>query len=116
MDFRTSDPPRLATGIPGLVVGAMTSPVDVSYLSDTVVLLRYFEANGRMRKAVSVVKKRSGWHEDTIRELSFDRSGIRVGPPLSTMRGILTGVPSLEAPPEKDRPRALEKDRPRALR
>lgn len=77
------------------LVGQMTSVVDVSYLSDTVVLLRYFEANGRIRKALSVVKKRSGHHDDSIRELRLGTDGITVGAPLVGMQGVLTGVPSL---------------------
>ena len=74
------------------LVGQVTSPIDVSYLADTVILLRYFEAVGRVRKAVSVIKKRSGPHEDTIREISMDR-GIKVGAPLAQFRGVLTTVP-----------------------
>ncbi len=89
-------------------VGAATSPIDVSYLSDSIVLLRHFESGGRVRKAVSVLKKRSGWHEDTVRELSLERTGIRVGDPLSRMRGVLTGVPSLDGSAEKDPERALQ--------
>jgi circadian clock protein KaiC len=77
------------------MIGAMSSPVDVSYLSDTVILLRYFEAAGRVRKAVSVIKKRSGHHEDTIRELKMGRDGLRLGEPLTEFRGVLTGVPHL---------------------
>jgi circadian clock protein KaiC len=75
-------------------MGNMRSPVDMSYLADTVVLLRYFEAKGRVHKAVSVVKKRSGTHEDTIRKLTFGKSGIQVGPPLVEFHGVLTGVPA----------------------
>jgi circadian clock protein KaiC len=74
----------------------MQSPVDVTYLADTVLLLRYFEANGRVKKALSVIKKRSGVHEDSIRELRMDRTGISVGPPLKEFRGILTGVPIVD--------------------
>lgn len=77
------------------LVGQMTSVVDVSYLSDTVVLLRYFEAHGRIRKALSVVKKRSGHHDDAIRELRLGEEGITVGSPLTGMQGVLTGVPSI---------------------
>jgi circadian clock protein KaiC len=73
--------------------GVMHAPVDVSYLIDTLVLLRHFEADGRIRKAISVVKKRSGAHEDTIRELTVGASGIRVGEPLAQFTGVLTGVP-----------------------
>jgi len=77
----------------GVVGTQMTSPVDTSYLADSVILLRYFEYNGKVKKAISVVKKRSGPHEESIRELSFDQSGIHMSEPLSQFRGILTGVP-----------------------
>lgn len=78
----------------GFVGQGMATPVDVSYLADTVLLLRYFEAEGRVRKAISVVKKRSGAHEETIREYSIGPpTGVRIGPPLSDFRGLLTGVP-----------------------
>ncbi|MCU1278114.1 MAG: kaiC [bacterium] len=76
------------------LVGAMNSPVDITYLADTVVLLRYFEADGRVRKALSVVKKRSGAHESTIREFALGANGIVVGKPLTGFRGVLTGVPT----------------------
>jgi circadian clock protein KaiC len=75
------------------LLGSMASPVDVSYLSDTVVLTRYFEAAGAIHKAISVVKKRSGPHENKIRELTMGPGGIAVGEPLSNFAGILTGVP-----------------------
>jgi len=78
----------------GLVAGEGTAPVDVSYLADTVLLFRYFEARGEVRKALSAVKNRSGPHEKTIRELLIDDgTGIHVGPVLSEFRGVLTGVP-----------------------
>ena len=77
------------------LVGDMKSPVDVTYLADTVILLRYFEARGRVRRAVSVVKKRTGHHEDTIREFSIGSSGITVGEPLTEFQGVLRGVPIL---------------------
>jgi circadian clock protein KaiC len=77
----------------GLLGTAMESPTDVSYLADTVVLLRYFEAGGEVRKAVSVVKKRGGGHEPTIRELKVGPGGVRCGAPLHEFRGVLTGVP-----------------------
>ena len=76
------------------LVGQMSATVDLTYLSDTVMLFRFFEADGRLRRAVSVVKKRVGPHEDTIRELRIDGDGLRVGEPLAGFRGILTGVPS----------------------
>ncbi len=72
--------------------GQMQAPVDVSYISDTVLLLRYFEAGGAICKAISVVKKRSGDHEKAIRELWLDK-GITVGKPLAQFTGVLTGVP-----------------------
>jgi len=83
------------------LVGEVTSPIDVSYLADTVILLRYFEAFGRVRKAVSVIKKRTGRHEDTIRELSLDSTGIRVGDPLADFRGVLTTVPEFDGAKER---------------
>ena len=76
------------------LVGAMQSPVDLTYLSDTVLLLRYFEAGGELKRAISVIKKRTGGHESTIREYRIDRRGLRVGAPLRQFSGILTGVPS----------------------
>ena len=78
------------------MVGSMSSPVDMTYLSDTVVLLRFFEAKGRIRRAISILKKRTGPHEDTIRELRIDSGGVRVGEPLDQFRGVLTGVPTYE--------------------
>jgi len=76
------------------IVGSVQSPAEVSYIADTVVLLRYFEHDGRVRKAMSVVKKRSGNHEDTIRELSIaEHRGLVVGEPLSQFSGVLTSVP-----------------------
>lgn len=81
------------------LVGQMNSPVDLTYLADTVVLLRYFEESGRIRKAVSVIKKRIGQHEDTIREFQLQKSGLRVGEPLRDFHGILTGVPTFSGQP-----------------
>jgi circadian clock protein KaiC len=74
----------------------MTTPVDLTYLADTVILLRYFEASGRIRKAISVVKKRIDQHEDTIREFRLASSGVRVGKPLDNFHGVLTGVPTFK--------------------
>ncbi|WP_448661480.1 ATPase domain-containing protein [Sphingomonas sp. CJ20] len=79
------------------LVGDMKAPVDVTYLADTVVLLRYFEAAGRVRRAISVIKKRTGAHEDTIREYRIGRTGVRLGEPLVGFQGVLRGVPSLIA-------------------
>jgi circadian clock protein KaiC len=84
------------------LIGTMQSPVDVTYLADTVVLLRFFEADGRVKKALSVIKKRSGVHEDSIRELKMDNHGISVGQPLTEFRGVLTGVPVFQGTGEKN--------------
>ncbi len=75
------------------LIGAMKAPIDVSYLADAIVLLRYFEAAGRIRKAISVIKKRSGPHENTIRELTLDKRGLGIGAPLVDFDGVLTGTP-----------------------
>jgi circadian clock protein KaiC len=76
------------------MIGAnMNAPVDASYLADSVVMFRYFELEGRMRKAISVAKKRSGAHEESIREIRFDAQGIHLSEPLTHLRGIFTGVP-----------------------
>jgi circadian clock protein KaiC len=80
------------------LVGDMRSPVDVTYLADTVILLRYFEAFGRVRRAISVVKKRTGAHEDTIREYTIGHTGVTLGPPLEGFQGVLRGVPTLVDP------------------
>jgi circadian clock protein KaiC len=77
------------------LVGDMKAPVDVTYLADTVILLRYFEAAGRVRRAISIVKKRTGAHEDTIREFRINGDGITLGKPLTEFQGVLRGVPSL---------------------
>jgi circadian clock protein KaiC len=76
------------------VVGDMKAPVDVTYLADTVMLLRYFEAAGRVRRAISVIKKRTGAHEPTIREYSLGPQGLKLGPPLEQFQGVLRGVPN----------------------
>jgi circadian clock protein KaiC len=77
------------------LVGDMKAPVDVTYLADTVMLLRYFEALGRVRRAISVIKKRTGAHEDTIREYRIGQSGVTLGVPLANFQGVLRGVPTL---------------------
>jgi circadian clock protein KaiC len=77
------------------LVGTMHSSIDVSYLADCVVLLRYYEAFGEVKQAISVLKNRSSEHEHTIRELTFDGNAIRVGVPLTNFQGVLTGVPSV---------------------
>ena len=91
-------------------LGQIDSPLDLTYLADAVVVLRYFEAAGRVRQAISVGKKRSGDHERTIRELEFTAEGLRIGEPLTGFRGVLTGVPEfigdaaamLIQPPDRD--------------
>jgi len=79
------------------LVGNMQTEVDISYLSDTVVLLRYFEAAGSLRKLVSVVKQRVGNHEDTLRELRITNKGVQIGEPLTSFRGVMTGVPEIQS-------------------
>jgi len=76
------------------MIGDMKQTVDVTYLADTVILMRYFEALGRVRRAISVIKKRTGSHEDTIREFRIDGRGISVGPTLVEFQGVLRGVPT----------------------
>jgi circadian clock protein KaiC len=95
----------------GIFGNPVDEAADVSYLADTVVLLRYFEVNGSVRQAVSVVKKRGGDHERTIREARVQRGGLHVGRPLREFQGVLTGVPSYtgvtgELMPNGDDPRA----------
>lgn len=80
----------------GFVGGSMTAPVDASYLADTVILLRYFEDKGEVHQAISVMKKRAGLHERTIREFRITQDGIRVGRPLSEFRGVLSGAPGVD--------------------
>jgi circadian clock protein KaiC len=77
----------------GLIGTQMRTPIDASYLADAVILLRYYEAFGEVRQAVSVMKKRGSQHERTIREYRMDRGKIEVGEPLREFRGVLTGVP-----------------------
>jgi circadian clock protein KaiC len=78
-----------------MVGTAMQAPVDISYLADTVILLRYYEALGHVKKAISVVKRRTGDHEATIREYTLSASGMEVGQPLKNFQGVLTGVPQI---------------------
>jgi circadian clock protein KaiC len=76
------------------MVGVVESPIDLSYLSDSVLLLRFFEAHGEIRKAISVLKKRVGTHERTIREFRLNGHGLQVGEPLTDFQGIMTGIPT----------------------
>jgi circadian clock protein KaiC len=82
----------------GVIGSQMQAPVDASYLADAVLLLRYFESRGEVRQAISMVKKRGGLHERTIREFAMRNGGIRVGEVLRDFRGVLTGVPVYEGP------------------
>jgi len=82
----------------GLVGSAMHTPIDVSYLADNILILRYFEAAGQIRQAISMMKKRSGGHERWIRELRLGPDRIRVGAPLSDFQGVLSGSPTSLAP------------------
>src|SRR3712207_1241255 len=91
------------------LVGDMKSPIDVTYLADTVILLRYFEAAGQVRRAISIIKKRFGTHENTIREIRIDSRGIAIGEPLKSFQGILRGAPVLA---DGDRARLLEDRQP----
>src|SRR5579872_915531 len=79
-------------------IGVTAADIDISYIADVVILVRYFEAGGRLRKAISVLKNRSGPHEDTIRELRIDSRGVRVGEPLREFTGVLTGSPHYVGP------------------
>jgi circadian clock protein KaiC len=90
------------------LVGEMQAPVDITYLADTVILLRYFEARGKVRRAVSVIKKRTGRHESTIREYQVGDNGLSLGEPLEAFQGVLRGVPTYEG----DRSPLLDGERP----
>ncbi|MFT3725763.1 MAG: gas vesicle protein GvpD [Hyphomonadaceae bacterium] len=88
------------------LVGDMKAPVDVTYLADTVVLLRYFEALGHVRRAVSVIKKRTSRHEETIREYTISRRGLSLGEPLEEFQGVLRGVPTYIGKAQAPAPRS----------
>lgn len=92
------------------LLGSMQTPIDVTYLADTVITFRFFEAEGAVRRAISVIKKRTGRHEVTIRELKIAAEGIEVGPPLREFRGVLTGTPVLPEPKPKRKKRATQED------
>lgn len=77
----------------GLLGAAVQSPIDVSYLADTLIMLRFFEFDGSVKRAMSVIKHRQAAHEDTIREFRFSAEGVRIGAPLRQFRGVLTGAP-----------------------
>ena len=82
------------------LLGQGSGDVDVSYLADNALIMRYFEAEASVRRAVSVLKKRSGAHENTIRELRFGPDGIQLGEPLAGFKGVLSGTPESVAVPE----------------
>jgi circadian clock protein KaiC len=89
----------------GMMGDNMRSPVDITYLADAVIMLRFFEARGSVRRALSIVKKRTGSHEDTIREF-WIKDGLQIGAPLTNFQGVLRGVPWLvsempSGPPDK---------------
>jgi len=90
------------------IVGNMKSTVDLTYLADTVVLLRYFEAYGAVKQAISIIKKRSGDHERTIREISVSKTGIEVGEALTNLQGVLNGIPTFAKEPEKSTSGTIE--------
>jgi circadian clock protein KaiC len=81
------------------IIGQLDSPVDTSYLADTVLATQHFELNGHLRQSLAIIKKRSGPHEHTIREMTMDSSGIHLSPPLDGAHGILTGVPTTNERP-----------------
>ena len=83
---------RLVVAQHGLL-GHMQTPIDTTYLADTVLVLRYFEAAGQVRRAMSVLKKRTGRHENTIREFSIESTGLKIGSPLDKFQGVLRGAP-----------------------
>jgi circadian clock protein KaiC len=91
------------------LLGDMSTPVDITYLADTVILLRYFEAFGRVRRAISIIKKRYGTHESTIREMRVTEAGIGIGEPLEGFQGVLRGVPVYS---ESDAARLLKDPKP----
>jgi len=90
----------------GMLGANTSSPIDASYLADSVIMLRYFEHSGSVKKAISVMKKRTGGHEESIRQLRFGPQGIRLSDPLLQLRGVLTGVPVeiSERPSQEPRP------------
>jgi circadian clock protein KaiC len=93
----------------GLFGNSMQSPVDASYLADTVILFRYFETRGQVRQLISVLKKRSGSHERTLREFTMDGKGLRAGEPLHDLHGVLTGTPVFNRGSEQELLRANDR-------
>jgi circadian clock protein KaiC len=91
------------------LIGSMQSPVDLTYLADTIVMLRFFEAEGLVKQAISAIKKRSGRHERSLREYSLDDDGIHVGEPLHRFHGVLGGIPQLLNRSEKSSSETADK-------
>jgi len=85
-------------------LGHVSSPVDVSYLADAVILLRYYETRGAFRRAISMLKKRTSAHEQTVRDYLLTGEGVRIGPVLEEFRGILSGMQSMESPGPATKP------------
>lgn len=90
----------------GLLAQAMKTTIDTSYLADTVILFRYFEAQGAVKQLISVLKKRTGQHERTIREFSLSSNGITIGEPLHQFHGVLTGTPFVN--PDERRKKTMD--------
>ena len=86
------------------LIGQMSDNLDISYLADGVILLRYFEVDGEVKQAISVLKKRTGAHERTIRQISFGKDGVTIGEPLRRLQGVLTGVPRERGDPKPEPP------------
>jgi circadian clock protein KaiC len=95
----------------GLIGTYMNAPIDASYLADAVILMRYFEARGEVRQAISIVKKRGGQHERTIREFRFGKGGLEIGAPLRNFRGVLSGIPTPEPDPSEMDEAVQQEDR-----
>lgn len=84
------------------LVSEMETPIDLSYLADTVVNLRYFEAKGEVKQAITMIKKRSGDHEKSIREFKLEPGrGIRIGDPIKQFQGVLSGTPLFQGNPQQ---------------
>jgi circadian clock protein KaiC len=97
----------------GLLGSGMQTPIDASYLADTVILLRFFEAVGKLRRAMSVMKKRSGPHEDTLREFRLQKGGIWVGDPVTEFHGVIAGTPQILNPTVVEQARSERQPAPR---
>src|SRR5690606_19626084 len=86
------------------LLGAMNAPADVTYIADALILLRFYEDRGRLNRAISVLKKRHGHHENTIRQLLFEGTGITIGESLDHLRGVLSGMPASDHPAARQLP------------